>query len=333
MATLERGGQDLTRGKSSVIWAIYTILKPLKPPADKARMASDPKQTPSARLSPQDLWKEIVLTRSGIDELLKQGEETGDLRPVRAALDDLQLKTSNYEKLLEEMQAPLKGVLGRNFLGTDEWQQGFGVRVGAPPLIPECLTPELLNSQCPLHPGQLIKETHILMLVPKTVNGLPYTALRLGELCSSRKGSGYRLIFDEEDWARDWKEQGWANLPQAHSEWVLIPKSDPDPSKAPKDKHFRGKNIEQQREVHKHYAAEYREAKALEVMTMALLNDLVNGEPRILTGWNRLRCVEPNASGGRICVGDFDATGLKVFVALGVDRGAGRIGRALARKL
>jgi hypothetical protein len=327
MVGSQRGGQDLTRGKSWVIWAICNILKPLKPLADKARMAPDPKQTPSAKLSPQDLWNEISLTRSGIDELIKQSQQSGDLKPVRAALDELHLKTSNYEKLLEEMQAPLKAVLGRNFLGTAEWEKGFGVKVGAPPPIPESITPELLKSLCPLHPGQKIKDTHILVLIPKTVDGKPYSGLKLDELCASRKGSGDKLIYG--GWS-NWKRCDWAILPQVKSEWVLLPKSDPDRNKVPENKHFRGKNIEQQEEVYKHYAAEYREAKALEVMTMAILNDLVNGEPRILDGPNYLRCMEPYASGGRVCVGFFDADGLLVHDDDGDD--GDRIGRALARK-
>jgi hypothetical protein len=291
-------------------------------------MAPDPKQTPSTKLTPQELWSEIALTRSGIDELLKQGEETGDLKPVRAALDELQLKTSNYEKLVEEMQAPLKAVLGKNFLGTAEWQRGFGVKVGAPPSIPESITPELLNSDCPLHPGQSIKDTHILVLIPKTVNGEPYTALKLDELCWPRKGSGDKLIYGG---FSTWKECDWASLPQVKSEWVLLPKNDPDPDKVPVEKHFRRKAIAAQQDVHRDHYSEYREAKALEVMTMAILNDLANGEPRISDGWYELRCIEPNASGGRVCVGAFNEDGLRVRVGT-VARGNENTGRALARK-
>jgi hypothetical protein len=66
-------------------------------------------------------------------------------------------------------------------------------------------------------------------------------------------------------------------------------------------------------------------------MTAVLLNDLVNGDPRMLDGWNSLRCVEPNASGGRVCVGHFDAYGLEVNDALG-DVANDSFGRALARK-
>ncbi|MEY4669094.1 MAG: hypothetical protein RL518_1793, partial [Pseudomonadota bacterium] len=92
--------------------------------------------------------------------------------------------------------------------------------------------------------------------------------------------------------------------------------------------HFRGKWIAEQAEVHKQYP-EYREVKALEVMTMALLYDLTHQE-RLLPDY--LRCEEPDASGGRVCVGSFVAYGLEVVDACD-DYGNVIIGRALARKL
>jgi MoxR-like ATPase len=226
--------------------------------------------------------------------------------------------------------AAVKRELGKNFLGPDEWE-AQKINVGEPPPIPASITKALLNSPCPLHPGKLIKETHILMLVPKTVNGEAYTALKLDELCATRKGSGDKLIYDGADWATAWKEHPWASLPQSQSEWVLLPKSDPDPKVSP-DKHFRSKRIAEQADVHRDHYKDYREVKTLEVMTMALLNDLVNGEPRILDGFNYLRCIEPNAFGGRVCVGVFDASGLGVFDD-NADRDLDFIGRALARKL
>ncbi|MEY4669811.1 MAG: hypothetical protein RL518_2510, partial [Pseudomonadota bacterium] len=85
-----------------------------------------------------------------------------------------------------------------------------------------------------------------------------------------------------------------------------------------------------QDEVHKLYP-EYREVKAIELMTAVLLNDLINGEPRMLDGNNHLRCEEPNKYGGRVSVGVFFARGLGVGGAYGGhDRGC--VGRALARK-
>ena len=235
-------------------------------------------------------------------------------------------------EVIREMVIP--EIMGKNFLGAKAWEEGFGVTVGTPPPLPEWLTRELLEEKCQLHPGEQVKDTHVLVLMPKTVNGEPYSAAKLSELCASKKGSGNRLIYYE-----GWQSESWADTPQVESEWVLLPKSDPVPEKMkevyPSDgesRHFRSKNISAQEDVHKnHYSRDYREAKVVEVMTAALLNDVVNGEPRMLDDWNCLRCEEPNSSGGRVLVGGFDAIGLLVLVDR-VDNDRADVGCALARK-
>ena len=218
----------------------------------------------------------------------------------------------------------VRELLGKNFLGADAWRSQ-DIEVGSEPPIPPSITKALLDSPWPLHPGQLIKETHILMLVPKTVNDKPYTALKLDELCAERKGFGDRLLQSRYE---GWKSQPWAKLPQSQSEWVLLPKSDPDWKVSPVQ-HFRSKHITAQQKVHSDHYKEYREVKTLEVMTMALLYDLTHKE-RLLPDY--LRCEEPNASGGRVFVGFFNANGLEVFSDFDVCD-VGYIGRALARKL
>jgi hypothetical protein len=138
------------------------------------------------------------------------------------------------------------------------------------------------------------------------------------------------LIFDRHVTAIAWKAESWAQADQKESEWVLIPKSDPDSQKVPWDKHFRSKTIADQAEVLKHYAKDYREAKALEVMTSALLNDVVHGERILSDCW--LHTQELNSLGGRACVGHFSAVGLGIPVFKSA-YGDVRLGCALARKL
>jgi hypothetical protein len=262
-------------------------------------------------------------------EKIAAAKERGDLAAAQSVLKE-------FSEQMRAFREPLD-VLGPNFLGVAAWKK-IGVDVGEAPPLPKSLTLELLNSECPLHPGEKIKDTHILVLVPKTVNGEPYTALKLDELCAQRKGSGDKLIFDG---ATAWKSQSWARAPQAQSEWVLIPKSGPDPErmrekygKKEGDKHhFLSKDIPAQQEVHNDHYKEYREVKAVELMTTVLLYDLTHKE-RLL---NReyLRCEEPNAFGGRVCVGAFLACGLEVrggnvaFARVAYDAA---VGRALARK-
>ena len=251
-----------------------------------------------------------------------------ELRQIKEEVSELSKEINRITALTaqEFVDTQVAKELGKNFLGAAQWKEAFGVKVGAVPPIPNSITKALLNSDCPIEPGKKIKETHILVLIPKSVDGEPYSALKLYELCSTKKGSGNKLIYDGNS---SWKGQSWASTEQAASEWVLIPKGDPDPAKVATDKHFRGKNIAAQDVVLRDHYKEYREVKTLEVMTMALLSYLTHKE-RLLPDW--LRCEEPNASGGRVCVGFFFADGLKVVDADG-GHDYGVIGRALARKL
>lgn len=299
----------------------------VRPQAEKPW--EDRSLSPEVRL---ESYKAFLLER--VNEV-KEAFESAQSGAERESIRD------SYEKTVKPLHERLEGMtpeefcrwqdtlhielLGRNFLGAEAWRSQ-GIDVGPVPPIPQAITPELLNLECPLHPGEKIKDTHILVLVPKTVNGEPYTALKLDELCAKRKGSGEKLIYDGYS---GWKGQDWAKAPQAESEWVLIPKSDPDRGKVSSDKHFRGKDIAEQQKVHTDHYREYREVKTLELMTAALLYDLVNKE-RLLP--NYLRCVEPNASGGRVCVGCFNANGLEVFDDVGA-YDLDNIGRALARKV
>ena len=268
------------------------------------------------------------IDREKVEHLIKLVEtDLSALPSKRKGLDPDTAAQAGVSASSSPPLAAVKKELGKNFLGPEEWN-AQGIDVGEVPPIPTSITKKLLESDCPLHPGEKIKDTHLLVLVPKTVNGEPYTAVKLDELCATRKGSGDTLIHD--GW-KSWKKQPWASQQQVESEWVLIPKSDPDPNKVPEAKHFRSKIIAAQQKVHETHYPEYREVRTVELMTAVLLNDLVNGDPRMLDGWNSLRCVEPNASGGRVCVGDFDASGLRVNDVYGADD-SDSLGRALARK-
>ena len=50
--------------------------------------------------------------------------------------------------------------LGKNFLGADAWRSQ-GIEVGEVPRLPASITKELLESECPLHPEEKIKDTHL----------------------------------------------------------------------------------------------------------------------------------------------------------------------------
>lgn len=259
------------------------------------------------------------------------------LEVLAAVLKDEALLSRLPKGVLTEIKSLLPSVdrerwvrteLGKNFLGDEAWR-AQGIDVGVPPPIPASITKKFLNSDCPCHPGKKIKDTALLFLVPMRVNWEPYSALKLDELCSSRKGSGDRLIYAGERWATAWKSRPWAAERQPMSEWVLILKSDPRPGQVPPDKHFRFKTIAEQRAVHDTHYGAFREVKAVELMTVAFLYDLTHKE-RLLPDY--LRCREPSRAGGRVVVGSFNSPGLEVDAGID-DRLHATIGRALAWKL
>ena len=69
--------------------------------------------------------------------------------------------------------------------GAAQWETYFGDIGAEPPLPPDIL--EILTSPCPIWSGKKIGETHLLVLIPETVNGEALTFNRLGELIKCPK--------------------------------------------------------------------------------------------------------------------------------------------------
>ena len=138
------------------------------------------------------------------------------------------------------------------------------------------------------------------------------------------------MLFRSYNELNSWKSQPWASEPQGGSEWLLLPKRDPNRYIVLEEKHFREKKLsEQQKVLEEHYPA-YRDVKTVELMTAVLLYDLTHKE-RLLP-LTYLRCHEPNSSSERVGVGGFDSGGLGIGNTSG-DSTGDNLGRALARKL
>ena len=69
--------------------------------------------------------------------------------------------------------------------GEEEWEIYFG-DVGVEPPLPANIE-EILNEPCSFWPDKKVKETHLLVLIPNTVNGKPFTMNCLGELIRKPK--------------------------------------------------------------------------------------------------------------------------------------------------
>jgi hypothetical protein len=78
-------------------------------------------------------------------------------------------------------------------IGPKEWKQYFGEVDAAPPLPANI--DEILNGSCPFWRGKLVKDTHLLVLVPATVDGKHFTLDLLGELIKSPQGGGSKTKY------------------------------------------------------------------------------------------------------------------------------------------
>lgn len=83
--------------------------------------------------------------------------------------------------------------------GSQAWSRYFG-EVGEEPSLPADID-EILGSPCPFWPGKSVKDTHLLVLMPSTVDGKAFTLDLLEELIRTPRGGGHRtqyFLYDDE---------------------------------------------------------------------------------------------------------------------------------------
>jgi hypothetical protein len=186
-------------------------------------------------------------------------------------------------------------------IGPKEWKQYFG-EVGAAPPLPANIN-EILNSSCPFWPGYQVKETHLLVLVPATVDERPFTLDLLGELIRSPQRGGRKAKF--EIYGNEVRRELGAQSPR-NPYWVLMTR-DVLPGS-------RGKTYGAQKALvaaHVHYDMPY----ALEAATAILLHHARTGE-RLYTNapWTYTRCQEKVLDNEYpVVVGRFSSEGLIVY--------------------
>jgi hypothetical protein len=186
-------------------------------------------------------------------------------------------------------------------IGPKEWKQYLG-EVGAAPPLPANIN-EILNSSCPFWPGKQVKDTHLLVLVPATVDGRPFTLDLLGELIKDPQGGFRKAEF--EIYGNEVRRELGAQSPGS-SYWVLMTR-DVLPGS-------RGKTYDAQKALvaaHVHYDIPY----VLEAATAILLHHARIGE-RLYTDdpWTYTRCQE-KVLGNKypVVVGGFSSGGFLVL--------------------
>jgi hypothetical protein len=81
--------------------------------------------------------------------------------------------------------------------GPKEWFIHFGTHLRNVPRLPPDIA-EILSSPCPFWPDKTVEQTHMLVLIPATINSQPFTLKKLGELVQSPKtgpATKYRSFY------------------------------------------------------------------------------------------------------------------------------------------
>ena len=103
--------------------------------------------------------------------------------------------------------------------GAHQWSQYLGAVADEPSLPVDIL--KILTTPCPFVKDKMIGDTHLLILIPKSVNGLSLTVNYLEALIKNPRG-GFSSRFQYSWDYRDLKKH--ADTPVESSYWVLLTK-------------------------------------------------------------------------------------------------------------
>jgi hypothetical protein len=201
----------------------------------------------------------------------------------------------------------------KSVFGAKEWSQYFG-KVEAEPSLPPDIE-EILNGSCPFWSGKQAKNTHLLVLIPATVNGNPFSLNLLGELIQHPQGGGYSTKYDHYDSAV--REQFGAQSPTS-SYWVLMTRDMLEGS--------RGETCAPQQALVAAHASRtglpYELPGALEAAT-AILSHYVRSGERLYADdpWTDTRCQDMVNNKHSVVVGGFSSGGLKFHYDFHIDDG------------
>jgi hypothetical protein len=188
--------------------------------------------------------------------------------------------------------------------GEKEWGQYFG-GVGTAPSLPSDID-EILNSPCPFWPEKTVKDTHLLVLIPATVDGRAFSFDLLGELVKHAIGESrptkYRFCGGDVRAALGAQSPG-------NSYWVLMTRDVLEGSRSKKYADQRIMIAALANETRLPYAL----PSTLEATTVILSHYVRSGE-RLYTDvpWTYTRCQELVDGQYPVIVGGFSSEGLGI---------------------
>ena len=101
---------------------------------------------------------------------------------------------ASYQKI-QKLEAENDRIIAKyGIIGKKQWHALLGVTIGDVPPLPEGIE-EMMESDCPVWKGKKIRETHMLVLIPETVNGKPLTIGRFAKLYGKKISSYAHLGY------------------------------------------------------------------------------------------------------------------------------------------
>lgn len=121
----------------------------------------------------------------GIESIAVQitDDKIGQSEPVNMELQTIQQSAHNASSFVS--------------FGKTDWERYFGTVDNEPPLPDNIM--DILQGPCPICPGKMIQDTHILTFIPSSINGQPLTLDCLMELIKAPKSSGHATIYRRYD--------------------------------------------------------------------------------------------------------------------------------------
>lgn len=236
-------------------------------------------------------WCDVAVYRQGLEEQLA----SASVEEASEAFKQLLVKSDAYDHLLEAQINVFREVMGAHFLGPAEWHKGFGLQVSKPPPIPEYITEEFLHSASPLHPNKKVRDTHLLVLIPKSLGGIDYSLVSLQSVCRESGRVTLHVPPSLEKYA-------WATRSCARVHWILLPKTPDSLDGEDSKRGFRSKpDAAQWNLCKREYGELFRGARVLEVVTALALYQALHHKLPILQR-EGFRCLEKNGFGSSLSV-------------------------------
>jgi len=241
---------------------------------------------------PGDLCLQIIQYFIGSDFQRSSGD-----------IGSLYLVSRNWTALLSSLEytEPIKTMLiGLIAFNKLKWEEHIGV-VGKEPSLPANMY-QILRSQCPIWPEKKVEQTHMLTLIPKTVNGKPFT-LKLMNLLVKKPKKGNATKFTK---VSSFYDHDKTIVNESH--WVLMTKDlIPDSCR---------RSYSDQKQLARTYnknGIEYEVPRLLDA-TVGIFMEYVRTGQRLLPGDSLIftRCQEQSIYRGQMFVGGFSLLGLYV---------------------